>query len=62
MHPYTFLFTNLKSLSCLPPASPLTHVGTRLIQSTPSKNYLKWHETWQLDSSTVDGLEDNKLV
>jgi len=38
MHPYTFLFKNLKPPSC---PSPPTHVGTLLIQSTPSKKLSK---------------------
>jgi len=43
MHPYAFFFENSKPTSCLPPAPPLppTHAGTSLMQSTPSKNYLK---------------------
>jgi len=38
-----------------------THAGNSLIQSTVSKNYLKWQEAWQLDSCTVNGLEGTKL-
>jgi len=62
MYPYAFLFKKLKPPSCPPPAPPPTLVGTHLIQSTSSKNYLKWWETWQLDSCAVDNLEGKELV
>ena len=31
-------------------------------KSCEAQNYLKQWETWQIDSSTVDGLEGKELV
>jgi len=62
LHPYTFLFKNLNHHFARIQPPPPIHVGACLVQSTLSKNYLKWQEVWQLDSCTVDGLEGKESV
>ena len=44
-NPTAFSYNFLKPPSCLP-SPPPTHVGTCVIQSTLSKNYLECPETW----------------
>jgi len=56
MHPYTFLFRHRFALLQHPPP---THIGGRLIQSTPG---LKLWEALLFTTCTVDGFEGKEYV